>query len=107
MIKDDSVDPFNTTNHQIFPTPQYSNFPRYNKLGFERKDPNEENFGKEIHKKQEVHLTWIILFQKQFEETISSESWWEICSRKNNKNQPKNKRNPQPLCCELIWFTNN
>ncbi|KAJ3449031.1 hypothetical protein M0812_01520 [Anaeramoeba flamelloides] len=30
----------------------------------------------------------------------------EIYSRKNNKNQTKNKRNPQPLCSELIWFTN-
>ncbi|KAJ3436431.1 hypothetical protein M0812_18489 [Anaeramoeba flamelloides] len=30
----------------------------------------------------------------------------EIYSRKNNKNQTKNKRNPQPHCRELTWFTN-
>ncbi|KAJ6231974.1 hypothetical protein M0813_05338 [Anaeramoeba flamelloides] len=62
----------NEMNHQIFPTTHHSNFPRYHQLGFERNDPKEENFDKEIHKKHEVRLTWIMLFQKQFEETLSS-----------------------------------
>ncbi|KAJ6252966.1 hypothetical protein M0813_13670 [Anaeramoeba flamelloides] len=61
----------NEKNHQNFSTQHtHCTFPRYHQLGFEKNDPNEENFDKEIHKKQEVSLTWIMLFQKQFEETL-------------------------------------